>query len=176
MKALYCFAAVLFSVGVSAQQSPAPKMPAGDAPAANTEPRTSISAAEIADQINQAEAAAKAGKQYRGEPMLQAGPFRAGLQYQTEAATSFAAHETDAELFVVLDGSGTITMGGTLVNPTRRGTNDTAATVNGGVPHKLVKGDMILVPANTPHAFTQVDGRLVVMAMHLPLPAAAPAQ
>lgn len=176
MKVAFCIAAVLFPLIASAQQGPGAQKPPGDAPAASAEPRTVISAAEIADQISQAEAAMKTGKQFRGEPLLESGPFRGGMQYQTEAATSFAAHEADDELFVVLDGSGTITMGGTLVNPTHRGTNDTAATVEGGVAHKLGKGDMILVPANTPHAFTQVDGKLVVMAMHLPLPAASAAR
>jgi mannose-6-phosphate isomerase-like protein (cupin superfamily) len=157
-----------------AQQSPAAKSSAGDAPAQNAELRTAVSAAEIADRISQADAAAKAGTPYRGEPLLQVGPFRGGIQYETKAATSFAAHENDAELFVVLDGSGTITMGGTLVNPTHRGTNDSAATVDGGTARKIAKGDMILVPANTPHAFTQVDGKLVLMSMHLPLPTATP--
>jgi hypothetical protein len=38
----------------------------------------------------------------------------------------------------------------------------------------MVKGDMLLVPENTAHAVTQVDGRLVLMSMHLPRPAAAP--
>lgn len=176
MKVLYIFlAASLLPVSAQAQQPSAPGAPAGNAPpAANAEPRTSITAAEIADAVRQADAAAKAGTQYKGGPLLQSGPFRAGMEYHSEPATSFAAHENDAELFVALDGSGTLTMGGTLVNPTRRGTNLTAPTVEGGVPHKLVKGDMILVPANTPHAITQVDGRLVVMTMHLPLPASAP--
>lgn len=171
MKALSFLATTLLSVAVSAQQPPAP----ANAPApAATEPRTSISAVEIADRIRQAEAAAQAGKQYQGGPLLQAGPFRAGLEYHTAPAPGFAAHLNDAELFVVLEGSGTLTMGGTLVNPKRNGTNLTAPTDEGGIPHKLVKGDMILVPENTPHAVTQVDGKLVLMSMHLPHPAPAP--
>jgi mannose-6-phosphate isomerase-like protein (cupin superfamily) len=40
--------------------------------------------------------------------------------------------------------------------------------------HKVTKGDMLMVPENTPHAVTQVDGKaLVLMSMHLPLAAAA---
>jgi hypothetical protein len=76
----------------------------------------------------------------------------------------------------VLDGYGTLTVGGTLINPTSKGTNLVVApTVDGGVPHKLVKGDMVLVPENTPHAITQVDGKLVLMTMHLPRPVPTPA-
>ena len=173
MKVLYFLAASLLSVAAGAQQAAAPVGPAGNA-RATAEPRTSISAAEIADRIRQADAAAKAGTQYRPDALLQSGAFRAGMEYHDAPATSFAVHENDAELFVVLDGSGTLTMGGTLVNPTRRGTNLTAPTAEGTTAHKLVKGDMILVPEGTPHAVTQVDGRLVLMSMHLPLPAPAP--
>ncbi len=175
MKAFYFLAVSLLSVAASGQQAPAPRV--GNPPAAtSTEPRTSVSAVEIADRIRQADAAAKAGTQYRPDPLLEAGAFRAGIEYHAEAATSFAVHENDAELFVVLDGSGTLSMGGTLVNPTRRGTNLSAPTADGTVPHKLVKGDMILVPEGTPHAVTQVDGRLVLMSMHLPHPAPPPTQ
>jgi mannose-6-phosphate isomerase-like protein (cupin superfamily) len=174
MKLLSILAAVLISAAAAAQQAPTP---ATNAPAAGTtEPRTSISAAEIADRIAQAEAAAKAGTKYRGGPMLQSGPFRASFEYHTEADTYSAVHETNAELFVVLDGSGTLTMGGTLVNPTRHGTNNLSApTAEGSIPHKIAKGDMILVPENTPHAITEVDGALVLMTLHMPVPPPAPA-
>jgi nicotinate-nucleotide pyrophosphorylase len=65
-------------------------------------------------------------------------------------------------------------VGGTLLTPVRNGTNLQAATADGGVPHRMVKGDMLLVPENTAHAVTQVDGRLVLMSMHLPRPAPSP--
>ncbi|MDR3751104.1 MAG: hypothetical protein P4K94_06415 [Terracidiphilus sp.] len=171
MKLLCLLAAVLISTAAGAQQAPAPNAPA----ATTTEPRTSISATEIADRIAQAQAAAKAGVKYRGGPMLQSGPFRASFEYHTEADTFSAVHETSAELFVVLDGSGTLTMGGTLVNPTRHGTNLSAPTAEGSIPHKIAKGDMILVPENTPHAITQVDGALVLMTLHMPVPPSVPA-
>jgi mannose-6-phosphate isomerase-like protein (cupin superfamily) len=177
MKALYFLAAVLLSASAGAQQAPAPNTPAGNAPAAVTaEPRFSISAAEIADRISQAQAATKAGTPYRGAPLLLSGPFRAGMEYHTVADTSYAVHETAAELFVVLDGSGTLSMGGTLAGPTtRRGTNLRADTADGAIPHQLVKGDMALVPENTPHAITEVDGVLVLMTLHMPVPASIPA-
>lgn len=157
-----------------AQQAPAPPMPAGNAPAAaNTEPRTLITAAEITDRISQFQATAKPGT-HPGIPLLWSGPFRAQMEIYTEAKKGFEVHEANAELVVILDGSGTYTMGGTLVNPTtRHGTNLNSPTVEGGTPHKVVKGDWILVPQNTPHAVTQVDGALVLMSLHLPLPAPA---
>jgi len=177
VKGLYIFAAVLISAAAGAQQAPAPAIPAANAPAAlPAVPRTSISAAEIADRISQAQAAFKAGTKYRGTPLLQSGPFRAGMEYHTVADTSYAVHETAAELFVVLDGSGMLSMGGRLVSPTtRHGANLSAATAEGVIAVKLVKGDMALVPENTPHAITGVDGALVLMTLHMPVPPPAPA-
>lgn len=165
MKLRYFLATCLASLVVQAQQAPAPAVP--------TE-QSSISAVEITERIHQAEAATKGGAQYHGAPLLLSGPYRANLEYHNTPADSFNVHETDSELFVVVEGSGTMTLGGKLINPTRKGTNLSAPTEEGGMPHKLVKGDMVLIPENTVHAVTQVDGRLVLMSMHLPHVAASP--
>ena len=167
-------AAGLLSVTARAQQTPVLPMPAGNAPAAaNTEPRKLITAAEIADRISQFQAGAKPGTD-PGIPLLWPGPFRAQMGIYTEAKKWFEVHEANAQLIVILDGSGTYTMGGALVKPTRRGTNLNSPTVEGATPHKVVKRDWILVPENTPHAVTQVDGALALMSLHLPPPAPAP--
>jgi mannose-6-phosphate isomerase-like protein (cupin superfamily) len=171
------FALALLSLSASAQQAPAPAMPPGGAPAtgANAEPRMYISAAEIAERTAKAAAAAKAGTQYNGAPLVASSAFRANLEYHDAPATAVNTHDNDDELFVVIEGSGTMTLGGSLVNATRRGDSMTAATSVGGKPYKLKKGDMVMVPHNTPHAVTQVDGKLVLMSLHLPLPTSAPA-
>ena len=130
-----------------------------------------ISAAQIADRMAKADAAAKAGTEYRGEPLLLQGEFRANMEYRVAAAPKVNVHESDSELFVVLDGSGTMALGGKLINPSRNGTNLQADAAEGGVPHKLVKGDMLLIPENLAHAVTQTDGKLVLLSMHLPHPA-----
>lgn len=59
------FAFSLLSLTATAQQTPAPAMPA--APAV-VEPRTFISATQIAERIAKASAAAKAGTQYNAAP------------------------------------------------------------------------------------------------------------
>jgi mannose-6-phosphate isomerase-like protein (cupin superfamily) len=157
----------LAAAAAAAQQTPS------SAPV-SAEPRTFISATQIAERVRAADAAAKAGTPINGGPLLLSAPFKANMEYHSAPATSVNVHENDAELFVAIEGSGTMTVGGTLVNPTRHGSNLQAPTSEGGVPHRMVKGDMLMVPENTPHAVTQVDGRLVLMSMHLPL-AAAPA-
>jgi mannose-6-phosphate isomerase-like protein (cupin superfamily) len=151
-------------------------MPAGGppGPAANVEPRSFISAAELAERSSKAEAASKAGTQYNGGPLLAQGPFRANMEWRNTPATAVNLHENDAELFVVVEGAGTMTLGGTLVDAKRNGTNLSAPTATGGTPYKLAKGDMIMVPENTGHSVTAVDGKLVLMSLHLPRPAPTP--
>ena len=172
MKGIVLLAIGLTSLTVAAQQPPAPT-PAASPP--NMEPRTFISAAEISDRIAKADAAAKAGSTSSPGPMLLQGDFKANMEYRNAPATTVNIHENDAELFVVIEGAGTMTLGGTLINPTRNGTNLQAPTARGGTPYKIAKGDMILIPENTAHSVTQVDGKLVLMSMHLPHPAPVPA-
>jgi mannose-6-phosphate isomerase-like protein (cupin superfamily) len=168
MKVSAFIATGLFSLSAAAQP-PAPPAP----PPA--EPRTYISAAEISERIAKADAAAKTGTTSNFATLLMEGAFKANMEYRSAPANMVNIHENDAELFVVIEGAGTMTLGGTLINPTRNGTNLQAATAQGGTPYKLAKGDMILVPENTAHSVTQIEGKLVLMSMHLPHPAMVPA-
>jgi mannose-6-phosphate isomerase-like protein (cupin superfamily) len=163
MKAMISLAFGLLSTAATAQ---AP-LPAAAPIATNTEQVMYVTAAQVNELLGKAPGAAKAG--VRPPPLLQEGPFKMNMEYHDAPATTVVIHENDAELFIVLDGSGTITLGGTLVNPTRNGANLLAATATGGTTYKLAKGDMVLVPENTAHAVTQVDGKAVVLlSMHLP--------
>jgi mannose-6-phosphate isomerase-like protein (cupin superfamily) len=150
-----------------------------------------VSAAEIADRI--ADAAAKTDAKYQlsahtaanekarekfentylhQRPLLQAGSFRAELNYYATPETVFRAHDSAAQMLVLLDGSGTIAVGGVLVRSTRTAPDQLQAQrAQGAVPHKMVKGDVLLVPANTPHRLSQVEDHVVLMSLPLPLPA-----
>ena len=73
----------------------------------------------------------------------------------------------------MIDGSSILITGGTLVG-TKPGAPG-AMTLNGtaiesGSPRKIAKGDYILVPANTPHQYTDVQG-LIMMTLHMPVEA-----
>jgi hypothetical protein len=79
------------------------------------------------------------------------------MQYLVKPMPMYAVHQEEEELFVVLEGSGTMNLGATLVNP-RRGNGATtmiADTATGGTDHKLTKGDMFIVPMNTARCVTQ---------------------
>ena len=80
-----------------------------------------------------------------------------------------AVHEKEAELFYVIDGSGTMVTGGKLVEEKRTNeANLTGSSIQGGVTKKISKGDWIMVPEGVPHQIPNVDGPLTVMTLHLP--------
>jgi mannose-6-phosphate isomerase-like protein (cupin superfamily) len=72
-------------------------------------------------------------------------------------------------MFYVVEGVGTIVTGGKLKDERRTNPeNLTGSAIEGGTSRKLTKGDWVMVPENTPHWFTQVEGALVLMSIHLP--------
>ncbi len=61
-------------------------------------------------------------------------------------------HDKTNHLFIIVDGEGTFVTGGKLINPKVISTGQTRADgIEGGESHHLTKGDVITVPANTPH-------------------------
>jgi uncharacterized protein GlcG (DUF336 family)/mannose-6-phosphate isomerase-like protein (cupin superfamily) len=145
------------------------------------EPRLFTSGKELEEHLVKADASVKAGKAYNGGPLLMQGSHRIQLEWRNAAQLNTNLHETDAEMFVVVEGSGTMTLGGTLLNPRRtlgnawEGPTQIGTGATGGVPYKVSKGDMIMIPENTAHTVSEVNGKLVLWALHLPRPTPRPA-
>jgi mannose-6-phosphate isomerase-like protein (cupin superfamily) len=134
---------------------------------------TFMSNKDIMALVDKAKADRKGDAPLVAEPILQLAPYKAQLEYRP--GTSAAAfHEKDAELMVVLDGTGNIVTDGKLVDEKRVNANNLSGTsIAGGVTHAVVKGDMIIIPANTPHQVIPTGGApIVIMTMHVPYPAA----
>jgi mannose-6-phosphate isomerase-like protein (cupin superfamily) len=61
-------------------------------------------------------------------------------------------HDKTNHLFIIVDGEGTFVTGGKLINAKLISPGETRADgIEGGESHHLSKGDVITVPANTPH-------------------------
>jgi mannose-6-phosphate isomerase-like protein (cupin superfamily) len=61
-------------------------------------------------------------------------------------------HEHVADVFVVESGQATLIIGGTVVNGRTTAPGEIrGASIQGGEQHKLAPGDIIHIPANTPH-------------------------
>jgi mannose-6-phosphate isomerase-like protein (cupin superfamily) len=61
-------------------------------------------------------------------------------------------HDNTNHVFIVTDGEAEFVTGGKMIDPKVMGPGQTRGTgIEGGVSHHLVKGDVITIPAKTPH-------------------------
>jgi mannose-6-phosphate isomerase-like protein (cupin superfamily) len=126
---------------------------------------------DIMALVDKAKADRKGEATVTAEPILLLAPYKAQLEYRPGNASA-SVHTEDAELMVVLQGTGNIVTGGTLVDGKQvNAYNMSGPSIAGGQDHSVVKGDMILIPANTPHQVTPSGGApIVLMTMHVPFP------
>jgi mannose-6-phosphate isomerase-like protein (cupin superfamily) len=102
------------------------------------------------------------------ERILQLPPYNANLEYRAAVGPA-SIHEKEAEFFYVIDGSATLVTGGKLLNESRTNAeNLTGSGLEGGTPRNVAKGDFIVVPENTPHWFSAINGSITLMSLHAP--------
>src|SRR5579871_3497111 len=82
-------------------------------------------------------------------------------------------HEKVTEVYQIISGSGTLVTGGSLVDPKQSaadseivrvlaGPSISGSSIQGGVSRKVGVGDMIIVPPNTPHGFSEITTDQIV--------------
>jgi len=70
-------------------------------------------------------------------------------------------HVKETDIFYVMAGSATILVGGTAVEPKETRANQmTAKDMQNPQSYDLNKGDVLVIPAGTPHWFKQVNGSI----------------
>jgi mannose-6-phosphate isomerase-like protein (cupin superfamily) len=144
--------ATLAATTAATAQAPAPLVHVGDA--------------EIRALIEKVDKERQPGQMVASAPILRHGASTALLEHRIGPGT-VNVHD-DAEFFHVIEGSGTLVTGGTVVEPKRTGANITGTDIVGGVSRTVKAGDVFLVPEGTPHWFKAVDGKLVMISVHLP--------
>lgn len=148
--------ALLSVVSLPAQQS-APALPMKDF----------ASSADVAALIAQAKSEHKQ-EPLLSKPILMLAPINANLEYRTAVAPA-ALHETEAEIFYVIEGSGTMVTGGQLIGEKRlNAENLNGSGIKNGRSRRVAKGDFTIVPQGVPHWFSRIDGTLVLMSLHVP--------
>jgi mannose-6-phosphate isomerase-like protein (cupin superfamily) len=131
--------------------------------------KTFASSAELDALVAQAKQQRREGQALVSLPMLRLAPYTARLDYRASVGPA-NLHEVQMELFYVVEGSATMVVGGALVDPKpANGRNMNGASVAGGESRRIARGDVLMVPPNTPHWFSAVDG-LVVISVHTPAP------
>ena len=149
--------AITFTAVLAAAQTPAMK--------------TFASSSDVAAMIAKAKAERKPDQPLFAQPILQLAPYTASLEYRGAVGPA-ALHETEAEMFYVIEGSASLVTGGKLVNEKRtNAANLTGTAIEGGSARPVAKGDFVIVPENTPHWFSPINGTIVLMSLHVPRPA-----
>lgn len=92
----------------------------------------------------------------KGTPFTSQSLARYGNHYlmlaQREATGSAEVHEHEADIFVVENGDAQLVTGGKLVNPkTLKPGEIRGSSIQGGEKQAVTKGDIIHIPAGTPH-------------------------
>jgi mannose-6-phosphate isomerase-like protein (cupin superfamily) len=78
-------------------------------------------------------------------------------------------HDNTNHVFIIQDGEAEFVTGGKMIDPKDIGAGQTRGTgIEGGVSHHLTKGDVITIPAKTPHQWkdTSKTGAIVYYAVN----------
>ena len=131
-------------------------------------PQDPILYASPAD-VAAAAARSKAAATLSAQVVVALPPLRVAVEYRGKP-TPASIHEKNNELINIVDGSGTLIMGGTLTDEKRRdATNMTGTGITGGRSYALVKGSYVFIPAGMPHYFASIDkDGLIITTIYIP--------
>ena len=81
---------------------------------------------------------------------------------QRREAGEVEYHDHTNHVFIMVEGEATLVVGGTMVNAKRTAPNQMRApSLDGGTTYHMSKGDVITIPAKTPHWFKEVPTKTV---------------
>src|SRR5215471_3168690 len=109
--------------------------------------------AELTAALKKAIAAAN-GNQSTA-PIANTEQYRINIVHREKAAGALA-HEGNTELHYIIEGTGVVVTGGTIVRGTDGAGGINGATIQGGETHAVKKGDVILVPSGSAHWYKEV--------------------
>ena len=143
--------------------SPAPHLPRGTA--------TDVSGAEVQAMVQKTDADRVSDQAIRvvsvnGEYNVSIGVVHRAKTSGKDAPSGIE-HSQITEVYHVIEGNGTLVTGGTLENPREvpaesavvkvlNGPSTGGTAIQGGVSRKLAPGDVVIIPPNTPHWFSEI--------------------
>ena len=136
--------------------------------AADQQAGTVVTAEEIASTLKQSIANNVVDQPVKAADVPGGHKASLALLRRTKAETTALIHDRVTEIYQITQGSGTIVTGGTLENATatdltrlNAGPSHTGMHKGGDSRHVGVQ-DVIIIPAGTPHRFSQLDGAEIV--------------
>ena len=176
--ATVCSFTLMLWSSASAQQAPAGgAAPAGPRPPANENIATLLSAADIRAQLM---------KMTEDRPTQEhtvverVGSYRLSIEHR-KLPQRPAVHEQEAEIWMVIDGTATITTGGTITgaaaptagSATQAPGNVFGRTITGGTANRVGPGDLLLIPEGVPHYITEAATTLKFIVFEITRPKTA---
>lgn len=93
----------------------------------------------------------------KGQPLTENAKYKIHAS-RREAPGQAEVHDRDTDIIYVLEGTATVVTGGTAVAAKKVADGESrGASIAGGTPRPLSKGDVLVVPHGTPHQFTRVQ-------------------
>jgi mannose-6-phosphate isomerase-like protein (cupin superfamily) len=134
-----------------------------------SEPTGFAAAADVRAQVAAMRRSMKPGQGFLWQPLVRGGRTVAALEYWKTPGLP-AVHPAEAEYAIVIEGKGTLVSGGALVDEVvRRPGLVEGSRIQGGTTRRLAVGDVMLIPAGTPHYFGMDGDGLVLLGIKLPL-------
>lgn len=89
-------------------------------------------------------------------------PLQAAVVRHREASAGAEAHQHAADWLVIQTGAGTLLLGGTIANAKTESPGELRGeAIVGGTRQSLAPGDIVFVPAGTPHQFLLEKGQKI---------------
>jgi quercetin dioxygenase-like cupin family protein len=126
-------------------------------------PATFKSASELAAALQKSIAS---GVDQASAPIANEPHYRINLIHRGKPGPAMA-HATGpakgTEVHYILDGEATVVTGGTLLRPGPDAKPGTTPTIDNGISRHVAKGDVVVIPAGTPHWYKDVDGSVTYL-------------
>jgi quercetin dioxygenase-like cupin family protein len=101
----------------------------------------------------------------KGRPLVEASTYKVHAS-RRDAPGQAEVHTLDTDILYVLEGSATIVTGGEAIDAKETAPNEKrGASIRGGAPQRLVKGDVLIIPSGVPHQFTEVQAPFLYYAV-----------
>src|SRR6266545_1933748 len=92
----------------------------------------------------------------KGGPLVTANDLLVSGSHRDKGG-SVEIHDKETDVFYITDGEATFITGGTIVGKKQTKAGQwTGTNIEGGTTHHLSKGDVMVIPAGTPHWFKEV--------------------
>ena len=127
-------------------------------------PATYVSEAELMATLKEA---AKTAPAMHTAPVKLADHYRVNIVRRTTGQGAIA-HPDGTEVHHIIEGAATLVTGGTIVRAA--GAAAGTATIEGGQSRRVAKGDVVLVPAGTPHWYKDLEGPITYLEVRFDLP------